>query len=258
MNDLKLYWNNRVQQVGHTGWMNRYVYTLDQYARLKVIRKIVKDLFDKTSIENALDYGCGIGDFSKLLGSFAKDVFSYDIADEVIKRAGQQRGLLSNIIYSSSEEQLNIRLETKRHDLILSITVLGHILDEMKLELILQKLKNSLSPNGYLVLIEFVAEKSDQNNYQKFNTSEKWSSLFKYVGLIVEKKYSMDVPNNPTGVLYKSLFSKINVFLASKFDFMFLLLIKKGKNRIDNSNDFILEVGPLNIQKKLSIIILKR
>jgi len=59
------FWDQCVKEFGHTGWSNPMVYTFDQAARITTIERPLNDLSLPKNL--ALDYGCGVGDFSKVL-----------------------------------------------------------------------------------------------------------------------------------------------------------------------------------------------
>lgn len=53
MNDIKEFWNARVEKYSHTGWSNSFIYAYDQQARLTAVEKILNSLsFNTLSAKN--------------------------------------------------------------------------------------------------------------------------------------------------------------------------------------------------------------
>ncbi len=76
MNNLSDFWNERLVKFGHTGWADPVIYAYDQQERLALIGAAITKLSIKRG--SALDFGCGAGDFSKLLLSNGFNVCDYD------------------------------------------------------------------------------------------------------------------------------------------------------------------------------------
>jgi ribosomal protein L11 methylase PrmA len=85
--DRKDFWQARHAKFGHTGWASRKIYAFDQFVRLS---RFV-DLLDENNIKPgvALDFGCGAGDFSRVLLDRGWSVVAYDpFVDPQICRGG--------------------------------------------------------------------------------------------------------------------------------------------------------------------------
>ena len=70
------FWSGRLICHGHTGWSDPVVYAYDQLERLEIIKSVVSKNKFKNGV--ALDFGCGTGDFSKLLLKMGFSVCGYD------------------------------------------------------------------------------------------------------------------------------------------------------------------------------------
>mgnify|MGYP002684269118 CR=1 FL=1 len=97
------YWNQRIAQVGHTGWSDPAVYAYDQRLRLAAVRDAIAALPGGAHAA-ALDFGCGVGDFCALLAPRYGRVVGYDSADEVLRRA-RARHSAANIAYTGSLDE---------------------------------------------------------------------------------------------------------------------------------------------------------
>lgn len=155
------FWVERFQKLGHTGWQNPVIYAYDQRERLELISQKIAQLEKKPIV--ALDFGCGSGDFSQLLLKKKIQVYGYDpFTEPHINHP--------NFIFLSDKTKLeNVENE---FDLILSVTVLDHILEDKAFEQTLKAFRQQISENGYLILIEYALDNPPdvKNEYQSFRT----------------------------------------------------------------------------------------
>src|SRR5690242_11690456 len=126
MADAK-YWDDRARRYGHTGWADPVVYAFDQAARLAAVERVLASATVRRGL--ALDFGSGSGDFARLLAKHFAKVLAFDISPVVTTRAQRKYGSIGNIEFCHAESVKNLALEDGSLDLILSVTVLGHILD---------------------------------------------------------------------------------------------------------------------------------
>ena len=60
------FWTERLHARGHTGWADRFIYAYDQLERLGIVSlALARPEF--RGVRTAIDFGCGTGDFSRLL-----------------------------------------------------------------------------------------------------------------------------------------------------------------------------------------------
>ena len=78
----KIFWTQRVNTYGHTGWSDNITYMYDQSLRLNLVEKMIQKYFSD-KLKFSLDYGCGSGDFTKLLASYSVETTGVDIAQEI-------------------------------------------------------------------------------------------------------------------------------------------------------------------------------
>ena len=139
------YWNNRAVKYGHTGHSESFYYCYGQQARLYAINEIIKKL--QSPKNNALDFGCGSGDFINVLNNHYKTIYAFDISDEVIKKVKQQYNQKNIIILDELTSSITF-------DLILTVTVL-QTLNKTELEKQLSFFSKLLSEKGVMVSMEF-------------------------------------------------------------------------------------------------------
>jgi len=103
--------------------------------------------FIPKSCKNALDIGCGTGEFTFQLSKVAQRVIGIDISEKMIQEA-KKRNLAGNIDYRAIDFD---EFETKdQFDLIVSIATLHHL----NLEKALVKINSLLRENGILVILD--------------------------------------------------------------------------------------------------------
>jgi ubiquinone/menaquinone biosynthesis C-methylase UbiE len=104
--------------------------------------------------EQALDIGCGTGGFSRLLAQRAQHVLALDLAPQMIRVAQDRSAHFTNIEYQVADV-LKYDLPPAQFDCIVSIATLHHL----PLDLMLEKMKAALKPNGTLLVLDlFKAE----------------------------------------------------------------------------------------------------
>lgn len=173
------YWDNRVEQFGHTGWNDMYIYAYDQKARLKTIEEIL-NFHNVNGL--ALDYGCGVGDFSRLLSLHCTKVIGVDISKNAINIAKQKSYEHKNIEYCCELD--NINLEEKSIDIITCITVLQHITDTDYLKNKLEYFNRILKEDGLIVILEAAPNKVSDKKRVRIKLSENLMNGLIYLGTV--------------------------------------------------------------------------
>jgi SAM-dependent methyltransferase len=171
------FWAERVARAGHPGWNDPVIYAYDQIERLKLIEAMVSASFSPGSC--ALDFGCGNGDFSRLLLRLGFKVFGYD---PFIKPSLRDK----NFTYANSYAGLS---QLSDIDLALSITTLDHILARENARDALVKIRHTLREGGRLYMLEYALDSSTdretfdlKSDYQSFRTLEDWKDLLESTG----------------------------------------------------------------------------
>ena len=102
-----------------------------------------------------LDVGCGVGRWSRLLAARGAQVTGVDLSPTMIAQARQRATREGVVDRCRFQVQDLSTLEVgEQFDLVLSVTVLQHILDPDKLRNALQAMKAHLAPGGRLILLE--------------------------------------------------------------------------------------------------------
>lgn len=215
--DNQEFWNNRARKHGHTGWSDSVIYAYDQIARMKTIQKIIKSLEVKK--ETALDFGTGSGDFAALLAGKFKKVLAFDISKEAINIAKNKYGHIQNIDFIQRDCVLNLKIDDNSLDLILSVTVLGHIKDIGELINTITYFKNKLHHDGCIIVFEYSpdSKKNSDSDYQRFSTFDEWLSIFSKCGFRLQNYYGFYHPIESPCKSYQLYRQNIKVMFLKYF-----------------------------------------
>ena len=102
--------------------------------------------------ENALEIGCGIGEFARLLAARARSVVAIDLSPQMIRLAKSQSANYQNIEYLLGDV-MGLALPAEGYDCIVSMATLHHL----PLGDALLKMKEALKSNGVLIIHDLVA-----------------------------------------------------------------------------------------------------
>lgn len=105
--------------------------------------------------ENALEVGCGTGEFTRILAERARRVVAVDLSPQMIRLARQQSIDYPNIEYVEGDV-LRLSLPDESYDCIVSLATLHHL----PLEQGVLKMKAALKQGGVLIIHDLV---SDEN-----------------------------------------------------------------------------------------------
>lgn len=193
MSRHRTFWNKRVQLYGHTGWSNRYLYDFDQKARLAGIEGLMSSI--ELEYGTAVDFGTGAGDFAAMLAGRFRKVIAFDISDAVIARARDRYNSCSNVEFISEEDIFAVDLPRGKIDLILSVTVLDHIVEDQELLRTMKYFRELLSQTGKLVALEYAPDrKRNAAPYQRFMPFESWRDLFEKSGMELREYFGFYDP----------------------------------------------------------------
>jgi hypothetical protein len=170
--DPQHFWTKRWHTYGHTGWADPVIYAYDQLERLALIQTAISQKPIKDGL--ALDFGCGTGDFSKLLLKMGFTVCGYDPFVKPDIRS-------SKFVYASTYEQIPF---TKAADLVLVVTTLTHILREVDLRDALTVIRQRTKPGADVYALEYALDCTTdrdkyglESGYQLFRTVSDWKQI---------------------------------------------------------------------------------
>lgn len=101
----------------------------------------------------ALDVGCGVGRWSRLLARQGAEVTAVDLAPSMIEEARRRTRESGLEVLFLVSDLIRMQLH-RRFDLIVGVTVLQHIMDDEGVNAAIQRLAEHLSERGRLVLLE--------------------------------------------------------------------------------------------------------
>jgi 2-polyprenyl-3-methyl-5-hydroxy-6-metoxy-1,4-benzoquinol methylase len=102
--------------------------------------------------QNALEIGCGTGEFTRLLATRARSVVAIDLSSQMIRLAKSQSANCPNIEYLTGDV-MGLSLPAEAYDCIVSMATLHHL----PLVEALLKIKDALKPNGVLIIHDLAA-----------------------------------------------------------------------------------------------------
>ena len=105
--------------------------------------------------DQALDIGCGVGTFSRLLAGRSRRVLGLDLSAGMIGVARQRSRAYSNLEFQIGDV-LAWDFPYEQFDCIASIATLHH----MPLDSVLQKMKAGLKPGGVLLILDLYKSES--------------------------------------------------------------------------------------------------
>jgi 2-polyprenyl-3-methyl-5-hydroxy-6-metoxy-1,4-benzoquinol methylase len=171
------FWRARFAAVGHTGWSDQLVYQFDQRCRLQAFSSWLRETF--TAAGSALDFGCGSGDFSRLLVNLNWTVTGFDkyVRPGFVHPQFRYVAVLSDL---SAQEYL--------FDLIVSITVMDHITDDREFLTTLASLRRLVKPSGRFFFLEYSPhEILPVNSYQAFRPMDAWKRCLDETGFVLKR-----------------------------------------------------------------------
>lgn len=175
------FWNARVRRHGHTGWADAAIYAYDQRLRLRAVADAVAAL-PREHRRRALDFGCGVGDFTAQLATRFEHVVGHDIAPAALARA-RERVRAGNVAFAAARDAA---LGAGPFDLILLVTVLQHVLDDAELLALLRDLAASLTRGGSVIALETLRSgAAPANGYAVWRTAEELAGAFAAAGLVI-------------------------------------------------------------------------
>lgn len=126
-------------------------------------RAALKDSMDSVGPNlEVMDYGCGIGRWSREAARRGAKVTAIDFSASMIEEARRRTESVSlpGSCRFVQSDVCSIDL-TERFDLILGVTVLQHLLDDARLTQAIARLANHLRPGGRLVMVEAAPSRAD-------------------------------------------------------------------------------------------------
>ena len=140
---------------------------------------------EKFDGRSAIEFGCGIGIFSPIFTKRGIDYSGVDISPRALEQA-RERYPAGNFIEANI-----IRFKTdRRYDLVLTASVLCHMVDERHWRAVLKNMARTLSPKGIIVLAEGLADDEPvrQKDYVLHRTFEATRSQLARLGLSLARR----------------------------------------------------------------------
>ena len=138
------------RSVGHIAWSDAKNEKLTQAGAAR-LNSLVPGLFDSTASLEALDLGCGVGRFAPLITGLGFAYTGVDVSPDALDQA--MRKCPSGIFVQAD---ICAYRPQRRFDLILTLYVLIHVVDDGRWSGALDVIARSMSPRGVCILIDEV------------------------------------------------------------------------------------------------------
>jgi ubiquinone/menaquinone biosynthesis C-methylase UbiE len=186
------WWDAAYRRQGHTGWADRLVYAYDQPIRRASVRSALAQLHARTMAGvQALDVGCGTGDFAALLHSRGAHVLAFDFSPAVVD-AAQRRWPASDGLSFTCASVTAVPAPSGYARLITCITVLQHLTRDEDLAAALAELRRVLDPQGRILLLELAPPLSEPKRSPDGHVVERpptaWRNALAKAGLHIERE----------------------------------------------------------------------
>lgn len=186
--DIKKFWEKRVIDFGElsTGYTDPIFYEYDDNIRWSTFVNNVK--IKKGN--RVLDVGCNFGKWCRKIKALGAEVIGIDISEKVINIAKSYK---NNITYHAVKAE-DMNFHKNSFDVIISITVLQHILDNKKFEKAVKKISDSVKKEGLVFIIDSapVDKKKSKIIYKTERKLKPYIEIFKKNNLKMEKIYGID------------------------------------------------------------------
>jgi SAM-dependent methyltransferase len=177
----KEFWNSLARKNRTTGTSDYVVAAFDQRMRIKCLEKILSDYNELlTPQSNLLDFGCGNGDFILHFNSRFNYIVGYDISEDILSIAQQRIKGLPNIKLANSFDSVSLRF-----DLVFSVTVLQHILNDDELTDTLGRIAKLCNKKAYFIALESFETKTfpiAQPVHVKAHSTDQWQRILTKAG----------------------------------------------------------------------------
>jgi hypothetical protein len=173
---LAHFWTGRYATHGHTGWADGFIYQFDQECRLQVFTSWLRT--DCPAPGVAIDFGCGSGEFSRLLCRRGWKVTGYD---------KYVRPRFTHPLFRFAHSLSTSTPTEGLCDLVISITVLDFIQDDETFLTALRDLCCLMRGSARFFFLECSpALPRPRSAYQSFRTMEVWRDELQAAGLSLE------------------------------------------------------------------------
>ena len=196
--DPSSFWDNRARVLGDLGdsYSNRVYHNYED--RIRWLKSV--SLLGELSGQKIFDVGCGTGRWSIRLAAMGSTVIGLDISSEMIGRA-VERARLANIV---NARFINGRIDDvglvddlgfrEEFNLVLSITVLQHIVRDELLEVAVRNIERCLTSGGRALVVECASDTTRDYHgrdmgieHMRVRSRRDWTEIFRRNGLELMK-----------------------------------------------------------------------
>lgn len=175
----KEYWDERARRYGRlaVGNLDPNEYYWEEQLRWAAFNRLYPRPFGM----RVLDIGCGVGTWAVRLSELGCEVVGVDVSPVMIEMAMAS----ANVVYRVGTAQ-DLDFSTGTFDLIISVTVLQHIVDDKELSRALRSLWRVLKDGGCAAVLEYspmrVNRPATGSDYMRYRTRQQWIAVFEEQG----------------------------------------------------------------------------
>lgn len=188
------YWNDRANKMYM--YRREKFYTITPipyyYKRREVIVKLLAEYIMNNRAKSVCDYGCGDGEYIRLLADFITHRRSgeqniewggVDLSREMIRQAKRACQFVDHVEFGISATGI---LSNRLYDVIYSVAVFAHI-DDLHVENLFEGFKNNLSGNGKLIICEQVGTRRVEGETYTRRTIDEYKKILQKAGFVIEE-----------------------------------------------------------------------
>lgn len=225
---LNEYWNLRASN--EVRYKGEYFYTVTAlplyFQRRKVLLSEFKKILSNESKHiSVLDFGCGDGYYAIWMKKNFPDanIKACDLSSAMINSAKEKASGL-NIDFKTADSTIPF---DQQFDLIITVAVLAHIMDNNILNKIADNLTHHLKPGGKLIIFEMTADIPRKGNTWNRRSESDYLKIFKDINL--ESKKLVAYP----------FFQKADVYLRKTFSLMARIGLCKKYTNLNQSKLYL-------------------
>jgi 2-polyprenyl-3-methyl-5-hydroxy-6-metoxy-1,4-benzoquinol methylase len=152
---------------------------------------------DPASPLRVLDAGCGQGHFSRAIASFGHRVDGIDTSEVAVAGCRAAAGPLESYALSALQDWSPSHL----YDVVVSIDVLYHLMDDREWEASVRHLASLVRLGGRIGLVDHQADADRTwSHYQKTRAAGRYRAVLEECGMTVERFVRNDFRDDPAGM----------------------------------------------------------
>lgn len=190
----KKYWEQRAKNIRK--YKGEEFYTITEIPFYVYRRNRILEILNGISVEGKriLDFGCGDGYYSRYLKKRGAEVIGVDISSGMVNLAKEnaKKDDLEIPFYKMEGEHLEF--EDNSFDIVLTVAVLQHIINESILNHLVSEVSRVLVGGGEVIIFERVATPMRKGSTWIKRDADEYIDIFKVANLILDSHFIISSP----------------------------------------------------------------